>query len=93
MSEEAREPRQEFSLLPKHLWYEAYANPPGLKLTVIDREQALNHLYTARKVLADPDLAHLRILTSPFAPNEIWIIVPARPEPIPPDAIFDLGDI
>ncbi len=74
-------------LSPSALWYAAYANPPGVKVRVADPIRAKALLYTARKNLQDPDIAHLEIRTSPTDPRgELWVINPAvslqDPEPI-----------
>lgn len=76
------------------MWYEAYANPPGVKIKVSDPARAKTILYTARAKLRDPDIAHLEIRTDPREPNSVlWIVNPGDPTLRDPSKVMDLGDI
>jgi len=62
------------------LWYQAYANPPGIWVRVSDRADGMERLHRARRELRDPDLSHLSTRTDPRDINVIWIVNPGPPE-------------
>lgn len=79
---------------PSALWYEAYANPPGVKVRVTDTNRAKTILYTTRAKLRDPDIAHLEIRTDPREPFAVlWIVNPGDPTLRDTTKVVDLGSI
>lgn len=57
------------------LWYEALNHPLGIWIKTNDKERLMTLLYSTRKRLADPDLNHVTIKTSPRDPKgEVWLV-------------------
>lgn len=66
------------------LWYAAFSRPLGIWVRCVDPIRAKQLLYSTRTRLADPDLAHLEIRTSPTDPRgTLWLINPGVPDPEP----------
>lgn len=60
----------------RHLvfWYEALAEPIGVKLYTENRRATMQQLYRAREKACDPQLQALSIVVSPTDQNELWIV-------------------
>lgn len=60
------------------MWYEALASSIGIVIRVEDMEAAKQRLYSFRDRANDPDLYSISIITSPEAPNELWLVKRSR---------------
>jgi len=59
----------------RHLvfWYQALAEPIGIRLYTENRRATMQQLYRAREKSGDPQLRELSIVVSPVDQNELWI--------------------